>query len=47
MTSLLTKHPWILLIVCFGILIAAWSSLITIAVKFRPERVPTNHQTHP
>ncbi|MDQ8190301.1 hypothetical protein [Roseibacillus persicicus] len=48
MTKILIKHPWLLLVLCFGILITAWSSLITIAVKFRPEPAPLTQQSeHP
>lgn len=44
MSHLLCKHPWLLLILCFGILITAWSSLITIAVKCRPDKVEMTHR---
>lgn len=44
MTKILCKHPWLLLVLCFGILITAWSSLITIAVKFRPDHVEMTHR---
>ncbi|MEM9081419.1 MAG: hypothetical protein AAGC74_12085 [Verrucomicrobiota bacterium] len=49
MTNLFFKRPWLLLTLCFLILIAAWSSLITIAVKFRPQSVPaqTTQTQHP
>lgn len=39
MTFILNRHPWLLLVLCFGILLTAWCSLITIAVKFRPEKI--------
>lgn len=44
MSNILVKHPWLLVFLCFAILITAWTSLITIAVKFRPEHVPLTTQ---
>ncbi len=33
------KHPWILVVLAFLLLIGAWSALITIAVKHRPQQI--------
>jgi hypothetical protein len=35
-----TIRPWLYLTAAFLLLIAAWSSLIFIAVKHSPERIP-------
>lgn len=34
------KRPWLWVVVAFIVLISAWVTLITIAVRFGPERVP-------
>ncbi|MBB5350299.1 hypothetical protein HNR46_000523 [Haloferula luteola] len=31
------KHPWLLVVLAFLLLIGAWSALITLAVKHAPE----------
>ena len=38
--SLLRKKPWLWIVLAFLILIAAWSVLISIAVKNQPEKIP-------
>lgn len=40
MIAIFNRFPFLILVLCFGILIIAWCSLITIAVKFRPQAVP-------
>lgn len=35
----LRKHPWLLIVFCFLLFMAAWASLIAIAVKHRPQAV--------
>jgi hypothetical protein len=35
--SFLSRHPWIYVVLAFLILITAWSSLISIAVKHTPQ----------
>ena len=37
------RHPWIILVVIFAILIGAWATMITIASKNRPDKVPLEH----
>ena len=36
----ITFRPWLFVIAAFALLIAAWSSLIFIAIKHTPETVP-------
>jgi hypothetical protein len=33
----LSRHPWIYVVLAFLVLITAWSTLISIAVKHTPE----------
>ncbi|MFC7339193.1 hypothetical protein ACFQY0_18510 [Haloferula chungangensis] len=33
------KRPWLIIVFAFLLLIAAWTALITIAVKHTPERI--------
>lgn len=37
------KHPWILVVLAFLLLIGAWSALITVAVKHGPEPIEVPH----
>ena len=37
--NFLNRHPWLYVVLAFLLLIAAWSSLITITVKFRPQAI--------
>jgi hypothetical protein len=37
--SFLNRHPWIYVALAFLLLIGAWSTLITLAVKNSPERI--------
>ena len=36
----ITFRPWLFVVAAFALLIAAWSSLIFIAIKHTPETVP-------
>ena len=38
--STLNRNPWIYVVVAFSVLIAAWATLIAVAVKNRPEPLP-------
>lgn len=37
--SFLNRHPWIYVVLAFAVLIAAWSALISIAVKNKPQTI--------
>ena len=37
--SILSKHPWIYVVIAFVVLLTAWSTLITIAVKHSPQKI--------
>jgi hypothetical protein len=39
-TPFIHRHPWIILIIIFAILIGAWTTMIVIASRNRPEKVP-------
>ncbi len=34
-----SRNPWIYVVLAFAVLIAAWSSLISVAVKFAPQQI--------
>jgi hypothetical protein len=40
--AFLVRHPWLFVVLAFGLLITAWSALITIAVKHAPQQVEVN-----
>ena len=33
------RHPWLLVVLAVGLLITAWTALITVAVKHAPQQV--------
>lgn len=37
--SFLNRHPWIYVVLAFGLLIAAWSTLISLAVEHTPQQI--------
>lgn len=37
--AFVSRHPWIYIVLAFVVLITAWSTLISIAVKFSPQRI--------
>ena len=37
--SFLARNPWIYVVLAFVILLTAWSTLITIAVKHSPQKI--------
>jgi hypothetical protein len=39
LSSFISRHPWIYIVIAFLVLISAWSTLISIAVKFSPQRI--------
>lgn len=42
-TPFIHRHPWIILVLIFLVLIGAWTTMIFIAGKNRPEKVPLEH----
>ncbi|BCU78519.1 hypothetical protein [Luteolibacter sp. LG18] len=40
-SSFIDRHPWWFVIAAFALLLGAWSSLIAVAVRNRPEMVET------
>lgn len=38
----LVRHPWLFVVLAFGLLITAWTALITVAVKHSPQQVELN-----
>lgn len=37
--SFLNRHPWIYVVLAFAVLIGAWSALISLAVKNKPQTI--------
>lgn len=40
--SYLSRHPWIYIVLAFVVLITAWSTLITVAIKHSPQTIQVN-----
>jgi len=38
-SEFVSRHPWIYIVLAFAVLITAWSSLISVAVKFAPQQI--------
>lgn len=43
MPPLIDRHPWFPFVFAFIALLGAWTSMIVIAVKNRPETIPLEH----
>lgn len=41
MSSILARHPWLYIVLAFALLLGAWSTLITIAIKHQPQVIET------
>jgi hypothetical protein len=39
MIGFLNRHPWIYLIIAFGLLIGAWTTIIVLANKHGPQEI--------
>ena len=42
--AFLNRNPWIYVVLAFALLIAAWSTLVTIALKHSPEKIEVKTQ---
>lgn len=40
--SFISRNPWIYIVLAFVLLLAAWSTLITVAIKHSPQVVQVN-----
>lgn len=38
-TEFFSRHPWLYIVLAFLVLLTAWSTLISIAVKHSPQRI--------
>lgn len=38
-TAFVSRNPWIYIVLAFVVLLAAWSTLISIAVEHSPQRI--------
>lgn len=39
LAAFLSRHPWIYVVLAFALLIGAWSTLISIAMKHTPPQI--------
>lgn len=39
MIGFLNRHPWIYVVLAFGLLIGGWTTLVIIATKHRPQEI--------
>ena len=39
LAAFLSRHPWIYVVLAFALLIGAWSTLISIAIKHTPPQI--------
>ena len=39
MIRFLNRHPWIYVVLAFGLLIGAWTTIILISSKHRPQEI--------
>ena len=37
--AFISRNPWIYIVLAFVLLLAAWSTLITVAIKYSPQMV--------
>jgi hypothetical protein len=37
--AFVSRHPWLYVVLAFIVLLAAWSTLISVAVKYAPQQV--------
>ena len=38
-SEFVSRHPWIYVVLAFVVLLAAWSTLISVAVKYAPQQI--------
>jgi hypothetical protein len=38
-TAFIARHPWLYIVLAFVLLVAAWSALISVAVKHSPQQI--------
>ena len=39
LSAFVSRHPWLYIVLAFLVLLTAWSTLISIAVKHTPQRI--------
>lgn len=37
--AFLSRNPWIYVVLAFAVLLGAWSTLISVAVKYTPQQI--------
>jgi hypothetical protein len=38
-SEFVSRHPWLYVVLAFIVLLTAWSTLISVAVKFAPQKI--------
>jgi hypothetical protein len=44
-SAFLSRHPWIYVVLAFALLLGAWSTLISLAVKHSPQQIELRSNT--
>ncbi len=39
LSAFVSRHPWLYIVLAFLVLLTAWSTLISIAVKYSPQKI--------
>lgn len=42
--ALLARHPWLYVVFAFAALIAAWTTFISLAVKYSPQQIEVKRE---
>jgi hypothetical protein len=42
-SNMLGRHPWLMVVMAFIVLLGAWSALISLAVKNAPQSIEVKH----
>jgi len=43
-SEFVSRHPWLYVVLAFLVLLTAWSTLISVAVKFAPQQIELNQK---
>jgi hypothetical protein len=46
LAAFLARNPWIYVVLAFALLIGAWSALIAIATKHRPQQIEVRKESY-
>ena len=46
LAAFLARNPWIFVVLAFALLIGAWSTLISLAVKYTPQKIEVRKERY-